>query len=140
MFREQYILAQATPETTDGAEATSTDGAAGTTAPGGTPPGGTPAGKPAPNPLGNPLFGFLIVLVVFYLVLFMGRGKKQKKYDEMLKNLRKNDRVVTIGGIVGTVVSAKEDEVVLKVDESNNTKMTFVRRAIQNVVSEDHPE
>jgi preprotein translocase YajC subunit len=44
--------------------------------------------------------------------------------------------VVTIGGIVGTVVATRDDEVVLKVDESTNTKMTFVRKAIQRVLPE----
>ncbi len=51
------------------------------------------------------------------------------------RQIKKNDRVVTIGGIVGTVATVKEDEVTLKVDESNNTKITFSRVAIQRVMS-----
>jgi len=47
--------------------------------------------------------------------------------------------VLTIGGVVGTVVSVKDDQVVVKVDESTNTKMTFLKSAIQRVVTDDAP-
>ena len=52
------------------------------------------------------------------------------------QELKKNDRVQTIGGIIGTVVSTKGDEVTLRVDESNNTKLTLVRKAIQHVLTD----
>jgi preprotein translocase subunit YajC len=54
----------------------------------------------------------------------------------MLAELSKNDRVVTIGGVIGTVVEVRENEVVLKVDESSNTRMRFSRNAIQSLVAE----
>ena len=57
----------------------------------------------------------------------------------MHANLTRNDRVLTIGGAIGTVVSVKDNEVVLKVDESTNTKMTFVKTAIQKIMTEDQP-
>lgn len=99
---------------------------------------GGPAGPgpgPAPaNPFGSLLWGILIFFVVFYFVMFRSDRKRRRQADELIQNLKKNDRVVTIGGIVGTVVSTKGEEVVLKVDESSNTKMTFVRKAIQRVI------
>ena len=54
----------------------------------------------------------------------------------MLDNLKRNDRVQTIGGILGTVVDVKDQEVSLKVDENNNVKMKFNRAAIKEVLVE----
>jgi len=76
----------------------------------------------------------LFMIVFFFLSSRSTRREKQKKQD-MLKNLKKNDRVLTIGGILGTVVSVKDDEVVVKVDEATNTRMTFLKRSIQQVVT-----
>ena len=55
----------------------------------------------------------------------------------MLSALKKNDRVMTIGGVVGTVVQVRDDEVVVKVDESANVKLTFIRGSIQKILSSD---
>ena len=87
--------------------------------------------------------GFLPIALMLGLVVFMlmsSRSQKKreaKKRDEMHAALAKNDRVLTIGGVLGTVISVKENEVVLKVDESTNTKMTFVKTAIQKIVTDD---
>ncbi len=85
----------------------------------------------------NIFFGLMLAMVVFYIFLFRGQGRKKKELAKMIQGLKKNDRVVTIGGIVGTVVTAKEDEIVVRVDETNNTKMTFVRQSIQRVINSD---
>jgi preprotein translocase subunit YajC len=82
---------------------------------------------------------FILLIVIFYVFLIRGRQKEQKKRKEMLALIKKNDRVMTIGGIIGTVVTVKEDEVVLKVDEAANVKLTFIRGSIQKVVSEESP-
>jgi preprotein translocase subunit YajC len=58
----------------------------------------------------------------------------------MLSQLKRGDRVQTIGGILGTVVEARESEVVLKVDESANTKIRFSRSAIHRVLDEETAE
>lgn len=83
--------------------------------------------------LTNPMILLIAMLGVFYLMIWRGQSKEKKKKQDMLSAIGKNDRVMTIGGIIGTVVTVKEDEVVVKVDESTNTKMTFTRRAIQKV-------
>ncbi|MFQ5429556.1 MAG: preprotein translocase subunit YajC [Phycisphaerae bacterium] len=100
------------------------------------------AGKsasPQGNP-GNPLFDMLplmmIMGLIFYFLMFRPQSKEKKRRAQMLAALKKNDRVITIGGIVGTVTSVRDEEVTLKVDESSNTKITFSRSAIQRVVSE----
>ena len=79
----------------------------------------------------------LLMLGVFYFMLFRGGRKDKKAREEMLNAVAKNDRVLTIGGIVGTVVSVRDDEVVIKVDESTNTKITIVRSAMRKVLAPD---
>jgi preprotein translocase subunit YajC len=83
------------------------------------------------------LIGLILMMGVFYLIMFSGSRKEKKKRKEMLAAVKKGDRVMTIGGIIATVVTVKEDEIVLKVDESTNTKISFVRGAIQKVLMED---
>jgi preprotein translocase subunit YajC len=83
------------------------------------------------------LFALLLAIGVYMLVLASYNRKEKKQYQQMLANLKKNDRVMTIGGIVGSVVSATPEEVVVKVDESNNVKVTFVRSAIKKVLTEE---
>ncbi len=100
-----------------------------------TPPGGGPS-QPA-SPFGSLFFGLMLAAIVFYIFLFRGQGRKKKEIAKMIQGLKKNDRIVTIGGIVGTVISTKEDEVVVRVDESNNIKMTFVRQSIQRVLTDE---
>ena len=55
----------------------------------------------------------------------------------MVQGLQKNDRIRTIGGILGTVVDIKDDEITLKVDESNNTKIKIVSSAIGRNLTKD---
>jgi len=92
-----------------------------------------PGGGGLPGLISNPLFLLILMLGAFYLVVFRGQSKEKKKKQQMLDQVRKNDRVMTIGGIIGTVVQVKDDEVVVKVDEATNTKVTFTRKAIQKV-------
>ncbi|MEE8169101.1 MAG: preprotein translocase subunit YajC [Phycisphaerae bacterium] len=81
------------------------------------------------------LFPLAAMGLIFWLIFFRPRAKEQKQFKAMLANLKKGDRVMTIGGILGTVVNLKDDEITLKVDESTNTKMTFTRSSIKNVIS-----
>ena len=80
---------------------------------------------------------FILIFVVMYLLLFRGPRKKQQQHKQMVQTLEKNDRVRTIGGIIGTVVDVKDDEITLKVDESNNTKIKVVPSAIGKNLSKD---
>jgi preprotein translocase subunit YajC len=83
-------------------------------------------------------FIFLGLLLIFvWMFLFRGPRKKQQEHKKMVQSLQKNDRVRTIGGIFGTVVDVKDDEIVLKVDESNNTKIRISPSAVGTKVSEE---
>ncbi len=69
---------------------------------------------------GNPILGllpFILLILVFYFFLILPQSKRQKKHLEMLKSLKKGDRVVTAGGIIGTVVGVDDEKVVLKVGD-----------------------
>ena len=77
-----------------------------------------------------------LMLVMFYFILFRGPQKKQQQHKKMVQLLQKNDRVRTIGGVIGTVVDVKEDEITLKVDESNNTKIKVAPSAIGKNLSQ----
>jgi preprotein translocase subunit YajC len=96
-----------------------------------------PTGQPSSGP---PFFFLAIMLAMVAFMLLSARSQKKRekrKRDDMHARLSKNDRVLTVGGVLGTVISVKEGEVVLKVDESTNTKMTFITTAIQRIVSDD---
>jgi len=93
---------------------------------------------PQRKPFGNTQWIFLgLMFLVMYLLLFRGPRKKQQQHKQMVQSLEKNDKVRTIGGIIGTVVDIKGDEVTLKVDESNNTKMKFASSAIGRNLSKE---
>lgn len=80
------------------------------------------------------MFG-LIFLVMWFLVI-RPQKKEQKRRMEMINNIRKNDRVLTSGGFFGVVQSIKENEVELRIDEKNNTRIRVVKSAIINVERE----
>ncbi len=85
----------------------------------------------------SPLFPLLIGLVLIMFISSRSKRKQEKERQDLINNLKKNDRVQTIGGILGSVISTEGNEVIVKVDETNNTKMRFVRSAILRVVTED---
>ena len=99
------------------------------------------------DPQNRGLFGSLwpavIGITILYVFLFL---KPQRQRDTahrtLLENLKKNDRVVTIGGIYGTVtnVQRESDEVTLKVDEATNAKLRVTFNSIARVITEDDAE
>jgi preprotein translocase subunit YajC len=82
----------------------------------------------------------LAVLVIMYFLTSRSRKKQEKKRKEMLSQLRKGDKIVTIGGIVGTVMDVRDNEVTVKVDENNNIRMKFSRWAVRAVGEEARQE
>lgn len=95
-----------------------------------------PAGRPQTgDSFMRFLLPMLLALGIFYFLMFRGQKKDKQRHAQMLANLKRNDRVQTIGGVLGTVVDTREEEVVLKVDETNNVKMRFNRSAIKEVLS-----
>jgi len=76
---------------------------------------------------------FVLMFAVFYFLLIRPQQRKQKQRNLMLGQLKKGDKVVTIGGMHGTIMELTDDTVVLRVNDA--TKITFDRSAINNVTS-----
>lgn len=97
-------------------------------------------------PEGPGILGMLIPMLaigfLFYFLLIVPQRKEQRKRQQMLGALKKNDRVITIGGIYGVVanVHREADEVTLKVDEATNTKIRVSLSAIARVLGEGPSE
>ena len=99
----------------------------------------TPPTGGAPNPMGG-LFPIALMLGLVVFMLLSSRSQKkreQREKEDMYSRMAKNDRVLTIGGIIGTVMSVRDSEVVLKVDETTNTKMTFLKTAVQRILADE---
>jgi preprotein translocase subunit YajC len=74
-----------------------------------------------------------LIFVVFWFLMIMPQRKQQKQRNEMLSNLKKGDKVVTIGGIHGEIVEFDEDDLKLKINDKVEIK--FTRSAIARVKS-----
>jgi len=97
---------------------------------------GAPQSRQPRSPLPTMLM-IGLMFVVFYFLIFRGPRKKEQQHKQMVKSLNKNDKVRTIGGILGTIVDIKGDEIILKIDESNNTKIRINTNAIGKNLSND---
>jgi preprotein translocase subunit YajC len=96
------------------------------------------AAQPGPGGgFGALLFPMVAIALLWYFMLLRPQKRDQAKRDQLLKELKKNDRVVTIGGIIGTVANLSPDgkEVTLKVDD--NAKLKMLRSSIQTVLKDE---
>jgi preprotein translocase subunit YajC len=89
---------------------------------------------------GNPIMTFLPMILMigflYYFIIVRGNRREKNRRTQLMDSLKKNDRVVTIGGIIGTISSISQDgrEVTLKIDD--NSKMKILRTAIQGPLRE----
>ncbi len=86
-------------------------------------------GQPA-APWYMQMFPFILMIVVFYFILIRPQQKKAKQHQELLKQIKAGDKVVTTSGILGTVISVKERSVSLR---SADTKLEVLKSAISEV-------
>ncbi len=94
----------------------------------------------AQAPAGNPMMSTLLMLLQFvpifliiYLLIIRPQQTRQKQLNEMIKALKKGDRVLTSGGLYGTVVGVEDAKVVLKV--ADDVKMEFAKTAVVQVLA-----
>jgi len=87
-------------------------------------------GKSAP-PGWTSFVPLILLVVVFYFVLIRPQQKKAKEHQVLLKGLRPGDKVVTSGGVIGTVITVKEKIVTIR---SGDTKLEMTKGAISEVV------
>jgi preprotein translocase subunit YajC len=95
--------------------------------------GAPQGGEGSPGGMGSLMtfLPFIAIIAIFYFLIIRPQNKKQKETQKMLGALKKGDRIVTIGGIHGTIQSVKEQSVIVKVDDS--VKIEFNRSAISSV-------
>jgi preprotein translocase subunit YajC len=76
-------------------------------------------------------------MLLYFLMMTRPKAKDQAKASELLASLKKNDQVVTAGGILGTVVNYRSDAefVTIRIDDSSNTRMQVLTKSIVRVVS-----
>ncbi|MGL5615479.1 MAG: preprotein translocase subunit YajC [Sarcina sp.] len=70
---------------------------------------------------------FIIIMVVFWFILVRPERKRQKEYNAMLKELKVNDKVITKGGIIGTIIKISGEEVII---ESERTKLKVAKQCV----------
>ncbi len=77
--------------------------------------------------------------ILFYFLMIRPQQRERGQRQSMIEALKKNDRIVTIGGIYGVVTNVRreDDEVTIKIDEASNTKLRITFGAIARVVSEE---
>ena len=72
----------------------------------------------------------VVLIAVFYFMLIRPENKRKKKAQEMRDSLKKGDTITTIGGIVGKIISVKEDEIVIETG-ADRTKLTMKKWCVQ---------
>ena len=72
------------------------------------------AGMDAGTGMGSTMVMLIVMLAVFYFMLIRPENKRKKEAEEMRASVKKGDKVTTIGGIVGTVVDVKENNIVIE--------------------------
>ena len=94
------------------------------------------AAQPGGAAPGGSLFGallpFILIFVIFYLIIIMPAKKKQKQHQALINDLKGGERVVTSGGIYGTVSRVLEDRFEIQVDK--NTKLQISKSAVSAVI------
>ena len=78
------------------------------------------------------LLPFVIIFVIFYFLIIMPARKKQKQHQNLISALKGGERVVTTGGIYGTVSRVMEDRIEIQVDK--NTKIQVTKPSVSAVI------
>tara|TARA_B100000161_G_scaffold103845_1_gene73418 strand:- start:501 stop:911 length:411 start_codon:yes stop_codon:yes gene_type:complete len=84
------------------------------------------------------MFPLLLIFAVFYFLIIRPSQKKQKEHREMLAAIRRGDKVVTGGGIFGTVTKVVSDDEV-QVEISDGVRVKIARATLASVVSKTEP-
>jgi len=96
---------------------------------------GAPAGGEQANPLAM-FLPLILIFIVFYFFIIRPQKKKEDSRKSMIEAVKKNDRIVTIGGIHGTVTQVDETSVLVQVD--SNTKLRIEKSALSSVGNKDN--
>lgn len=75
------------------------------------------------------------LFAILYFLMIRPQQQRQKKHQEMISNIKENEKVITIGGIYGTIVKIKDRSLILQV--ADNVRVEFLKTAISQVVSQE---
>lgn len=92
--------------------------------------------QPNPNASIINFVPLIFIFFLFYFLLIRPQQKKQKEHQSMVQNLKKNDEIVTTGGVHGTIVNVKDKTFIIRVDEStkieiDKVSISYVQKARQ---------
>lgn len=82
------------------------------------------------------LFPLVLIIGVFYFFIYRPQQKREEEHQEMVSNLEQGDKIVTVGGIHGTVQKVDEDSILAQVD-SKGTRLRFDKDSIASLSSDD---
>ncbi|MBU4487569.1 MAG: preprotein translocase subunit YajC [Candidatus Omnitrophica bacterium] len=90
-------------------------------------------GAAQPNAIAS-LMPIIFIFGIFYFLLIRPQQKKQKEHGKMISELKKNDEVVTNGGVHGTIVNVKDDTFILRIDDNvkveiNKTAIAYLKKS-----------
>lgn len=86
----------------------------------------------------NMVLWFAVFFGIIYFIIIRPNSKQQKERRAMLDSLRLRDKIITIGGIHGTIVKINEDTVIVKI--ANNVEIELIRPAVQSIENRDYKE
>jgi preprotein translocase subunit YajC len=103
----------------------------------------SPAYAQAANPLGGDsmlvsLLPFILIFVIMYFLILRPQQKRQKQHQEMVKNVRRGDTVVTSGGLIGKVTKVSDDEQI-EVELADGVRVRQMRTMIADVRAKGEP-
>lgn len=78
------------------------------------------------------------LFAILYFLMIRPQQQRQKRHQEMIKSLRPDDRVTTVGGIFGTIVKLKEDSIILRI--ADNVRIEVLKNSISQVISKEEEE
>jgi len=97
-----------------------------------------PPTQPRGGGLITALIPFILVFVIFYLLIILPSRKKQKKHLQMVEALKPGDRIITSGGIYGTVMAVQKDRIEVKI--AANVKIDITKSAVAAILSPQQSE
>ncbi|MCI7095991.1 MAG: preprotein translocase subunit YajC [Clostridiales bacterium] len=91
----------------------------------------TDTGVPAGAGMGSTIIMLVLMLAIFYFMLIRPENKRKKEAEQMRSSVKKGDQITTIGGVIGTVVDVKENNIVLETS-ADQVRIEFAKWAISS--------
>lgn len=96
--------------------------------------------QPQAPQIGSLLFPIVIIVFLFYFIIMRPQKREQQRQQQLRDSVKKGDKVVSIGGIHGTVVSVDKEKSIVTVQVDKTCKIDFSKAAISTVITKDEPQ